>query len=215
MTPQANPVWLLTSLAVTPKLGQNPGSRRMVQMEVALNPPLITPAPITTQAPVNLQGSFVINAYDSCTCTCTTCGTGNNATTTCGGTGCNSGAHAIFTGGSVSVSGGAGQTLTSYGSDPTQGASVQNVDPWPYNIDDLINQYKAGAQSPGFSCTGTQNFFATPPTYSNCGTQTNQAFGTYPTGLPNRTRLCKRRYRVHSRQCEAHLSRKRGRHTDC
>ncbi len=184
MTPQANPVWLLTSLAVTPNLGQNPGSRRMVQMEVALNPALITPAPITTQAPVNLQGSFVINAYDSCTCTCTTSGNGNNATTTCGGTGCNSGAHAIFTGGSVSVSGGAGQTLTSYGSDPTQGASVQNVDPWPYNIDDLINQYKAGAQSPGFSCTGTQNFFATPPTYLNCGTQTNQAFGTYPTGLP-------------------------------
>jgi hypothetical protein len=184
MTPVANPVWLLTSLAVTPKVGQNPGSRRMVQMEVALSPPLIAPAPISTQAPVGLQGSFVINAYDNCTCTCTTTGTGNNTTTTCGGVGCNSQAHAIYTGGTVSVSGGAGQTLTAYGSDPTQGASVQNVNPWPYNIDDLINQYKAGASSPGYSCTGTQNFFSTPATYLNCGTQPSQTFGTYPSGLP-------------------------------
>jgi len=188
MTPEARPVWLLTSLAVTPQLGQNPGSRRMVQMEVALNPPLIAPAPISTQAPVNLQGSFVLNAYDNCTCTCTTTGTGANKVTACvakqAGVACNGQAHAIYTGGVVSVSGGAGQTTTAYGSDPTQGASVQNVNPWPYNIDDLINQYKAGAQSPGYSCTGTANFFATPPTYLNCGTQTSQTFGTYPSGLP-------------------------------
>src|SRR5256885_16856336 len=44
-TPILMPVWELTSLAVTPKFGQNPGSRRMVQMEVAFNPPLIPPAP--------------------------------------------------------------------------------------------------------------------------------------------------------------------------
>jgi hypothetical protein len=189
MTPVANPVWLLTSLAVTPKVGQNPGSRRMVQMEVALNPPLIAPAPISTQAPVNLQGSFVLNAYDNCTCTKTTSGTGKDATTNYGvsrpGATCNKLAHAVYTGGTVSVTGGAGTTLTDYGSDPTQGASVQNVDPWPYNIDDLINQYKAGAKSPGYSCTGTANYFATPPTYLQCGTQTNQTFGTYPSGLPD------------------------------
>jgi hypothetical protein len=191
MTPVANPVWLLTSLAVTPKIGQNPGSRRMVQMEVALSPPLIAPAPISTQAPVGLQGSFVINSYDNCTCKCTTTSSGNNTSTSCGNlnatTICNSLANpapAIYTGGTVAVSGGAGQTTTPFGSDPTQGASVQNVDPWPYNIDDLINQYKAGASSPGYSCTGTQNFFATPATYLNCGTQTSQTFGTYPSGLP-------------------------------
>lgn len=189
MTPVANPVWLLTALAVTPKIGQNPGSRRMVQMEVALSPPLIAPAPISTQAPVNLQGSFVLNAYDNCTCTSATTGEGKDATTTYGvsrpGKTCDNLAHAVYTGGAVSVSGGAGTTLTAFGSDPTQGASVQNVNPWPYNIDDLINQYKAGAQSPGYSCTGTQNFFATPPTYLQCGTQTSQTFGTYPSGLPN------------------------------
>src|SRR5947209_17352761 len=45
-TPITTPVWEITSLAVTPRLGVNPGSRRMVQMEVAFNPPLVPPAPI-------------------------------------------------------------------------------------------------------------------------------------------------------------------------
>ncbi|MBZ5530349.1 MAG: hypothetical protein LAO20_02860 [Acidobacteriia bacterium] len=183
-TPSANPVWLLTSLAVTPKFGQNSGARRMVQMEVALTPALVPPAPISTQAPVNLQGSFVINAYDNCTCTCTTAKIGGKNVTACGGAGCYDQAHAVYTQNTVSVTGGAGNTITSYGTDPTGAASMQNVNPWPYNIDDLINTYKASAQSPGYSCSGTANFFATPPTYLNCGTQTNQTFGTYPTGLP-------------------------------
>ena len=190
LIPNTTPVWEVTSLAVTPPVGLNPGSRRMVQMEVALNPATIPPAPIATQAPVHLQGSYVLNAYDNCTCTCTTTGNGANATTACGvgQTGCKKTAHAIYTQGTVNTAGGAGTTLTNYGSDPTGSASVQNVDPWPgyLNIDTLINQYRPSAQSPSFSssCTGTQNFTATPPTYLNCGTQTNQTYGTYPTGLP-------------------------------
>jgi Tfp pilus assembly protein PilX len=180
------PVWELTSLAVTPKLGNNSGSRRMVQMEVALNPPLIPPAPISTMAPVNLQGSFILNAYDNCSCPCTTAAA-------CAATGCTS-AHAVFTENGVSVTGGAGTTLTSYGSDPTKGTqsipgpSVQQVNPWPnsLNINNLISQYKQGASIPNWStsCTGTANFTSLPPSYLNCGTQTNQQFGTYPSGLP-------------------------------
>jgi type IV pilus assembly PilX-like protein len=192
----AMPVWELTSFAVTPPLGQNPGSRRIVQMEVAFNPPLIPPAPISTMAPVNLQGSFVLNAYDNCSCTCTTTGTGNNTTTSCGVAqpSCMSTAHAVFTQNNVSVTGGAGTTLTSYGTDPTQGTmtdlgpSVQRVNPWPdsLNINNLISQYKVGATIPswGTACPGTANFTATPPTYLNCGTQTSQNFGTYPSSLP-------------------------------
>jgi hypothetical protein len=88
----------------------------------------------------------------------------------------------------VSVTGGAGSTVSGYGTDPTAGASVQNVNPWPalLNIDNLINTYKPTAQSPGFasSCSGTANFTATPATYLNCGTQPSQTFGTYPSGLP-------------------------------
>ena len=197
-TPTVMPVWEITSLAVTPKLGANPGSRRMVQMEVALNPPLIPPAPISVMAPVQLQGSYVLNAYDNCACSCTSSGSGNNATTSCvpragqPANACNTSAHAIFTQNSVNVVGGSGNTITSFGSDPTSGTtttvgpSVQGVNPWPnsLNINNLINQYKVGASTPNYTCTGTQNFTATPATYLNCGTQTGQTFGTYPTGLP-------------------------------
>ncbi len=191
LQPTTTPVWEVTSLAVTPPIGLNPGSRRMVQMEVALNPAVIPPAPIATQAPVHLQGSYVLNAYDSCSCTCTTTGSGNNTTTTCDQphqSGCKNTAHAIFTENTVDTSGGAGTTTTLYGSDPTGSASVQNVDPWPgyLNIDNLINQYRPTAKPASYSpsCNGTQNFTATPPSYLNCGTQSNQTYGTYPTGLP-------------------------------
>jgi hypothetical protein len=185
-TPTARPVWEITSLAVTPKLGQNLGARRMVQMEVALNPPLVPPSPISTQAPVNLQGSFILNAYDNCTCTCTSSKTG----TSCGvgQPGCVSNAHAVFTASTVSQTGNSGQTTTSYGTDPTGAASIQNVNPWPsnLNIDNLIKQYSSGGQLPGFasSCIGTRDNYAAPPSYPNCGTQTSQQFGTYPSGLP-------------------------------
>jgi hypothetical protein len=185
--PSTMPVWVITSLAVTPKLGQNPGARRMVQMEVSLNPPLVPPAPISTQAPVNLQGSFILNAYDNCSCTCTT---PKNGPTVCGvgQPACVSSAHAVFTASTVSQTGGSGQTTTSYGTDPTGPASVQNVNPWPanLNIDNLIRHYSPGATMPSFaaSCSGTQNFTATPPQYLSCGTQTSQQFGTFPSSLP-------------------------------
>ena len=147
-TPTANPVWELTSLAVTPKVGQSPGARRMVQMEVALMPAIVPPAPIATQAPVHLQGSYILNAYDNCSCSCTASGSGNNTVTSCGvgQPACVNKAHAIYTQQTVDVNGGSGQTITSYGTDPTKSASVQGVDPWPdyLNIDNLITQFKAG-----------------------------------------------------------------------
>jgi Tfp pilus assembly protein PilV len=192
------PVWEITSLAVTPQIGANPGSRRMVQMEVAFKPPLIPPAPISVMAPVQLQGSYILNAYDNCACTCSTSGSGNNASTSCvpragqPANACNTSAHAIFTQNTVNVNGGSGSTVTSFGSDPTQGTttqpgpSVQGVNPWPnsLNINNLINQYKVGASLPNYSCSGTQDLTTTPATYKNCGTQTSQTYGTYPSGLP-------------------------------
>jgi len=196
--PANMPVWEITSLAVTPKVGANPGSRRMVQMEVALSPPLIPPAPISVMAPVSLQGSYILNAYDNCKCSCTTTGQGSHQVTACvPRTGqplnaCATSAHAIFTENTVGVIGNSGSTITSFGSDPTSGTtttvgpSVQGVNPWPnsLNINNLINQYKAGASVPNYTCTGTQNLTTTPATYKDCGTQSGQTFGTYPTGLP-------------------------------
>lgn len=191
LVPTANPVWLLTSLAVTPKVGNNPGSRRMVEMEVALTPPLITPAPISTQAPVTLQGSYNVDGTDFCSCKCTTTtsGSGSNttSTTSCvpanGAASCYDSAHAVYTAGTVSQLGSSGTTVvdTTVNNTPF----VQNVNPWPYNIDDLINQYKPLAQSPswGSSCTGTASFFSVPPSYLSCGTFSSQVFGTYPPSL--------------------------------
>jgi hypothetical protein len=184
------PVWLLTSLGMLPAVGNISGSRRILQMELALSPAIMPPATITTQAPVNLQGSFILNAYDNCTCTCTTTGTGSNTTTTCGGASCNGSHHAVYTAGTVGTTGGAGQTITSFGANPSGTASVQNVSPWPYDTNSLIEQFKNQAQSAStspwnYSCSGTSNFSAIPAVYKNCGTQSNQTFGTYPTGLPS------------------------------
>jgi Tfp pilus assembly protein PilX len=197
------PVWEITSLAVTPKVGANPGSRRMVQMEVALNPPLIPPAPISVMAPVSLQGSYILNAYDNCKCSCTSTGNGDHQVTACvprAGqplNACNTSAHAIYTQNSVGVIGNSGSTITSFGSDPTSGTtttvgpSVQGVNPWPnsLNINNLIAKYSAGASVPNYTCTGTQNLTTTPATYKDCGTQSSQQFGTYPTGLPTEPAL--------------------------
>jgi len=191
-TPSLMPVWEITSLAATPKLGQNPGSRRMVQMEVAFRPPLIPPAPISTQAPVALQGSFILNAYDFCSCSCTTSGNGANTVTTCNqplNPSCKQNAHAIFTENKVTQIGTSGRTTTMYGTNATGNASLQFQNPWPdsLNIDNLINQFKnqAGTQSPPYasSCTGISAPLAIPPTYKNCGTQSNQTYGAFPSSL--------------------------------
>jgi Tfp pilus assembly protein PilX len=172
-TPSANPVWLLTSLAVTPKMGANPGSRRMVQMEVSLNPAIIPPGAIAAKAPVTLQGSFVLNAYDSCKSTCTYDKNGN-------ATGCNGPyGYAVFTENTVSQTGGAGQTLSGAGTDPTTSPVSKLGVPdnqWPYNMDDLINSLKQTAQKANYTCTGTPSFYTVPPSYSDCGTQSSQTF---------------------------------------
>lgn len=181
MTTSMRPIWLLTSLAVTPALGNRPGSRRITQMEVATSPPLIPNAPIATEAPITMEGSYVLNSYDNCSCTCTTSGSGSNAVTTCGGTGCQNQAYAAETAGTVDINGGSGVTISGQSSPYKTG-----VNPWPYDINDLINTYKQNSVSPNWSptCTGTANFTSIPPQYLNCGTQSSQNFGTYPSGLP-------------------------------
>jgi Tfp pilus assembly protein PilV len=187
--PKLMPVWQLTSLAVTPRVGANPGSRRMVQMEVALIPPLIPPAPISVMAPVTLSGSFLLNAYDNCACSCTSTGKGAKQVNTCvpragqPASACVTSAPAIYTMNTVSQNG-QGTTISSLGTDPTTTASVQSVNPWPksLNINTLISKYSPGASAPPFTCSGTEDLTTTPATYKNCGTQSNQTFGTYPGG---------------------------------
>ncbi len=191
--PKAYPVWLLTSLAVTPGVGSNPGSRRITQMEVATSPPLNVPGTVSTQAPITLNGaSTSVNGFDYCSCdiancTTTTTGNGNNAvqTTTCAalpGKTCNATHHAVYTANTVNTDGNV-QAFTNFGDNLTTTASVQNVNPWPYNTDQLINQYKSSATNASFNsgCTGAPDFAAVPPVYAQCGTQSGQMFGGYPT----------------------------------
>jgi len=178
------PVWEITSLAVTPKVGQNPGSRRIVQMEVALSPPITPPGAIAAQAPINLQGKLQVNGYDNCNCT--------SANTSRPGMTCDGNHMAVYSANGISQSGNAttllsaiGTGLTTYdanGNVTYQGATEGQA-PWPYNVPGMIDNYKnaPGTQSAAgapwnFSCTGS-----TP----DCGTQAGQVFGDYPTGLPD------------------------------
>ena len=190
---QANPVWLLTSLALT-----STGSPRMTQMEVAYIPPIYAPGTITTQAPVNLVGQFSIQSDDYCTCTCTQTTTVTGAkTTTCvtkasqvntPPQACFNTPNAIFTGGSINQNGSSGGVISTLGTTVTS-ASVQNVSPWPFNTDKLIETYKQSAQNASttapwkFGCSGTPNFTSQPAIYASCGTQTGQQFGTFPPNL--------------------------------
>lgn len=181
-TPQEmRPVWLLTSLAITPAVGNLPGSRRMVQMEIANWPPLFPPGSVSTQAPILLKGNLQVNGYDNCTCSCDP---KTGACTARTGMSCDGNHYAVYTAGAITQQGNA-TTLSSAISPATK----QNAN-WPYNINDLINTYKNQASSAAsapwsYSCTGTQNFATLPPSYLGCGTQAGQTFGTYPSGMPN------------------------------
>jgi hypothetical protein len=183
-TTQINPVWVLTSLALT-----TAGSRRMTQMEVAYTPPMYTQGTITTQAPVTLQGSYSLQSYDNCSCSCTT--DSKSGVTTCtpraGATQCNNSAHVIYTAGTVNVNGGSGTVISNWGTSATV-ASLQNQ-AWPYDINKLISEFSPAAQNAAttspwnWNCSGTPNFTSTPAVYANCGTQTSQGFGTFPPNL--------------------------------
>jgi hypothetical protein len=177
------PVWDLTSFAVTPKVGLNPGSRRIVQMEVAFAPPINPPAAVAAQAPIGLQGSLTVNGYDNCTCTATNA---SRPGKTCDGTHLSvfSAADVSQTGNAATLTAGLGNGVTTYdshGNVLTQGSTAANQ-PWPYDVNQMISDYKTSAQNAAttspwnFSCSGSP---------SNCGTQTGAPFGDYPTGLPN------------------------------
>ena len=177
------PVWELTSLAVTPSLGNAPGSRRIVQMEVAFAPPINPPAAVAAQAPIGLQGNLQVNGYDNCTCTATN--------TSRPGKTCNGSHLSVYsaqgvsqTGNAATLSSGLGSGLTTYDSNGNvvhQGSTAANQ-PWPYDVNQMISDYKATAQNASTASPWNFNCSGSP---SNCGTQSGAAFGDYPTGLPS------------------------------
>ena len=169
------PVYQLTSMSLTPT-----NSTRMVQMEVALDPPLNTRGAVDSQDHVTLNGKLDVNGYDYCQCNCVTDSKGittcTNRTTGALCTAANSN-YAIYASNTVDNPN-SSETFLSGQTPPV----VQNQ-PWPYDLQALVSQYSSApgtvfaTSSPySWSCTGT------PP---SCGNHANANFGVPPTFPPS------------------------------
>ena len=167
-----SPVYELTSLAVTAN-----GASRLLQMEVAQDPPLVTRAAVDSQDHVDLNGSLMVNGWDYCTCQCNTNKVNNKNVTTCtnrAGLVCDGTHFAIYAAGSVDNPT-PSETLLAGTPQPV----VQNQ-PWPWDMDALVAKYR--------DATGTVNVTQSPYSWTcpsgNCGTRAGQTLGTPPTFPP-------------------------------
>jgi hypothetical protein len=188
-------VYRVASLART-KLG----TRRMVVAEVANTPPLMTNAAVDSQDHVTLNGQLNVNGFDACTCnlgnygnngydmsgcTSTTTGSGSSAVTTysCPGKNsfsCDASKYAIYAAGTVDNPN-SSETVVA-GTTP----AIAQSQPWNYDINGLIDTYKASA----VSVTGAPyNYTCTAATYDSsgnltangsCGTHSGTTFGVPP-----------------------------------
>lgn len=185
-------VYVVTTLAVTPT-----GARRMAQMEVALDPPIITNAAVDSQDHVNLVGQLSVNAYDNCNCLqLMTCdkfgknpGSGTNACTNPAifidqpGKICDKSKYGIYSSSTVDNPG-ASETIVSGLDDPNtpQNEGIAQNQTWVYDIPAQIERYKNDPTAVNvenvpykYSCTGSP---------LNCGTESSQTFGVPPTFPP-------------------------------
>jgi hypothetical protein len=170
-------VYRLTSLAQA-----SGGTRRMLQMEIANDPPVWTNAAVDSKEHVSLKGNLLINAFDNCSCDIPNCTT-NKTTgiTTCpsrSGKSCDNTKWAIYSAAQVDSPNNS-ETLLA-GPSP---AYAQNQ-PWVFDVDGLVNKYKNlgntvnVVNSPyNYTCTGT------PPSAS-CGNASGPTFGTPPPTMP-------------------------------
>lgn len=172
------PVYLITSLAISPN-----GSRRMVQSEVADNPPLVTNAALDTDDFVTVTGSSVtVIGYDNCTCACTN-PPGGSGTPTCSnratGGSCSGNTYAIYSSQDVTTS---GSPSLIAGTSP----AVAENQPFPYDVPALIAKYKNYSGVVNEATSGYNLSCTTPvaPAYPNCGTITNGQFGHAPNPFP-------------------------------
>jgi hypothetical protein len=169
------PVHILTSLAITPPMAGRPGARRMSQMEVAFQPPMITNAAVSSQADVVFAGNPTVDGYDQCSCLCLGYEK-RNGKDICTeyvdrpGKVCDRTKFAIYSENEIGGEVGKVPPTVIAGTDPV----VSPNSDWEYDIPALIERYKPGAVAPyGLNCPG-----------GNCGTQTQQQFGTLPIPFP-------------------------------
>ncbi|HEX6504745.1 MAG TPA: hypothetical protein VF011_16015 [Terriglobales bacterium] len=177
-------VYVLTSFATTPG-----GASRVLQMEVAQDPPLVTHGAVDSQDHVNLNGALTVNGYDYCSCTCTTTGNGGNQQTTCTNrvTGavaptCDQTHYAIYSASTVQNPNNS-ETVIAGTTNPQNGQNMpidQNA-PWTWDTNELLQRFS----------TDPNAKFVTSPPYSwscsggSCGTQSGQTLGVPPTFPPN------------------------------
>jgi hypothetical protein len=170
-------VYLLTAFAST-----NNGTTRVLQMEVAQDPPLVTHGAVDSQDHVNLNGQLTVNGYDYCSCTCTTSGSGSNQTTTCTNrvTGaiaptCDGTHYSIYSASTVQNPNNS-ETLVAGTNPPV----VQNQ-PWTWDVNELVQKYS--------TAPGAVNVTNSPYNWScssgSCGTQSGATLGVPPTFPPN------------------------------
>ncbi|MGH9575944.1 MAG: hypothetical protein ACRD3R_00800, partial [Terriglobales bacterium] len=161
-------VHILTALAVT-----STGARRMAQMEVAHDPPMVTNAAVDSQDHVSLSGALTVNGFDYCSCECTK--DAKTKVTTCvsrPGKVCDDDKWAIYS--SETVDNPNASEVIIAGQSP---AIAQNQ-PWFYDIPGMITRY---ADNPS-----AVNVLDSPYNYSCAGTcRTDvETFGTLPNPHP-------------------------------
>jgi hypothetical protein len=168
-----SPVFLLTSYASTAG-----GATRMLQMEVAQDPPINTRGAVDSQDHVALNGQLNVNGWDYCTCSCTTSGSGSNQVTTCTnrvGQVCDASHYAIYASGSIDNPT-PSETLIA-GTTPPY---VQNQ-PWPYDVQSLVNQFRSAAGTIDVTQSSSYNWNCTG---GGCGTHAGAVMGVPPNFPP-------------------------------
>jgi hypothetical protein len=168
--PLYKPVYVITSLAQ--------GSRRMTQIQVAQNPPLITNAAVDSQDHVTLNGQLGVNGYDYCSCMASTDGSGNTIYVSRPGKTCDTSKWGIYSASTVDNPN-KSETVIAGQSPPI----AQNK-PWNYDIPGLISSYKSAPTTVDVrnapynwtTCTGTP---------LDCGTKSGQTFGVPPNFPPD------------------------------
>ncbi len=169
------PVYVVTALAQ--------GSRRLLQAEVAQNPPLVTNAAVDSQDHVTLNGQLSINGYDFCSCACTKDPTtGVTSCTGKGGKACENTKWGIYSASTVDNPN-KSETIVAGPNPPV----AENM-PWIYDIGKLIKTYSSGMnvmdirKAPyNVTCVPQSN-----PNYPpDCGTVSGASFGVPPTFPPS------------------------------
>ncbi|HXE89778.1 MAG TPA: pilus assembly PilX N-terminal domain-containing protein [Terriglobales bacterium] len=168
------PVYVLTALAVT-----RTGARRMVQMEVAEQPPMITNAAVDSQDHVSLSGQLTVNGYDQCSCLCTTTVVKGVKKTDCvdrPGKICDKSKWAIYS--SQTVDNPNSSETVIAGPDPP----IAQNQPWFYDIPSMVETF--GGNPTAVNVTGPPYNYTCSGSPADCGTHPDQQFGGLPSPFP-------------------------------